>query len=126
MWLRNKDNNGRWARWEWEPKLTLEKLLRIREAIREAFVSYTQACQARGEALVRASQGELIIEAPLGFTPNDFIRRIVQEHSDGGKDLVTLFNIRFFFQSLQVGNGTWDSGPQGPYKKFTNVLSVTE
>ena len=54
MWLRNKDNNGRWARWEWEPKLTLEKLLRVREAIREAFVLYLQTCQGRGETLVRA------------------------------------------------------------------------
>lgn len=124
MWLRNKDDNRRWAKWEWESKLTLEKLLNLREAVKTNFEAYLQRCKAKGEALVRSSKGELTIEAPLGFTPNDFIRRIVQEHPDGGPNLVTLFNIRFFFQSVQIANGDYNTGPQGPYKKFTNVLAV--
>lgn len=119
MWIRGKHDNGQWAHWEWDPGIDLHLLTAVREKVGSAFKAYCQAYP--DEMVVRGSRPR--IEAPIGFTPNDFVRRVVDGLPWRGQLTVDFFNIRYFFQTIQVANGTYETGPQEPFKRLANVMA---
>jgi hypothetical protein len=130
MWTRGKSTPNRWGNWEWQPDLTtLENLQRVRDGVRTAFTEYVAKCVARGECLYH-TEGNQKILVPLGFTPNDFIRRVVERMINANEIPYsmkpTIFNIRAYFQTTQIAGGDYESGPRMPYLRLRNVLERIE
>jgi len=121
MWLRQK-HSGRWTYWEWDPGMDLSRLLAVREAVRAAYAEYVSECLRRGEQLIVVAARPRI-ETPLGFTANDFVRRVVEALPWRGQLTVDFFNVRHFFQTIQVAGGDYESGPKTPFRRLGNVLA---
>jgi len=119
VWIRGKRVRNRWGDWEWSPRLTIEQLREAREAVQTRWIAYVRACLARGEHLFVGDKQYPSIKTPLGFTPNDFVRTTVEPL--GIK--VDFFNIRQFFQTIEVSAGTFDQGPVEPHVRLANVLT---
>ena len=124
MWIRQKKFVNSWGSWEWFQELSNESLIAARNAVKAQFKRYIETCVQRGELLYASEDDN--IKVPLGFTPNDFIRTVVTEHPDSAGIKVDFFNIRCFFQTIQIAPGSYDEGPQKPFKRLTNVLTSTQ
>lgn len=114
MWIREKHAWNSWTEWNWEPELSEEYLRALRSVVKVAFQEF---CRGKEQELYPTDKD---IWTPIGFTPNDFILRIINQAAPEIK--ITFFNIRYFMHTIQIAPGTWESGPQKPYKRLENVF----
>lgn len=121
MWIRGKRLHNRWGDWEFWPGMTVERLIRIRAAVRTAYVGYIAKCLGAGEQLVIPDKTYPAIKTPLGFTPNDFVRLAVESVAYGVP--IDFFNIRWFFQTCEAMDGDYESGPHRMGTRLANVLT---
>lgn len=122
MWIRSRrrvgprthDSLPAWSDWEWWQAMEPERLESLREAVRQRYESYVRHLLACGEQLVRIGD----IESPIGFTPNSLVSSALEPHGMHPN----FFNIRYFFHAIQVAGGSYETGPQRPFRTRPNML----
>src|SRR5262249_55382398 len=112
LWVRGKHAWGRWADWHYAP-VDEPGLRAVRAAAGRRVAAFRDACLARGEALC----GDGL---PLGFTLNDTVADVVRAHGYA----VEFVTLPYFWQTVQLAAGSYDQGPQPPYRRLAGILGV--